>query len=257
MTNLFASLGKHLLAASFQAGDTVVLFLLSLRECVHALAHPARIVKQMKRVGNDTLIIASGIALFIGMVIALQVGSALSDLDIEAVVADIVAYGMIKEFGPVITALLLAARIGASIAAEVGTMQINEEIDALHTLGISPVRYLAMPRLIACVTMLPILVIYASLIGIIGGGLVANTYFDMGWRAYFDAAFAALEAGDLVEGILIKPAIFGAIVAMVACQRGFRTRGGAEGVGNAITSSVVTSFICIVVSDYFVTRFML
>ena len=256
MNGFFTAIGARILTVSDQAGDTVVLLLKSLAECRHVLSHPHRIVVQMKRVGNDTLLIASAIALFIGMVLGLQVGNTLHRFNSESALASVIAYTMIKELGPVITALLLAGRIGASIAAEVGTMQVNEEIDALHTLGINPIRYLAMPRFVACTTMLPVLVTYASIVGIVGGGLIASAYFDIGWRAYFDTAFTSMDWGDVMEGI-VKSLLFGAIVAVVACQRGFRTRGGAEGVGRAITSCVVTCFICIIIGDYFVTRFML
>ena len=256
MSRFIAAVGARVLQASFEAGDMIVLLAQCIRESWHALAHPRRILVQMKRVGNDTLIIAAAIGLFIGMVIALQVGSKFQEFDLEVVISGVVAYSMIKELGPVITALLLAGRVGAAIAAEIGTMQINEEIDALHTLGISPVRYLAMPRFVACTLMLPVLVIYASMIGIIGGGIVADVYFHIGWRAYFDAAFDALKMSGIVEG-LVKAVLFGAIVSIIACQRGFRTRGGAEGVGRAITSAVVTAFISIIICDYFVTRFML
>ena len=253
---MISDLGTRVISVCDQAGDSLLLLARSVRECRWVFAHPRRITTQMKRVGNDTLIIASGIALFIGMVLGLQIGTALERFEAESTISAIISYAMIKELGPVITALLLAGRIGASIAAEVGTMQVNEEIDALHTLGISPVRYLAMPRFVACTTMLPVLTIYASLVGVVGGGLVANAYFDIGWYAYFDGAFETLDYMDLVENVL-KAWLFGAIVATVACRRGFRTRGGAEGVGRAITSCVVTCFVCIIVGDYFVTRFLL
>ena len=256
MNGLFAAIGRQCLTASDQTGDVIVLFLQNLRESWNMVVNPHRVFVQMKRVGNDTLLIAAGISLFIGMVLSLQVGNTLERFNSESALASVIAYSMIKELGPVITALLLSGRIGASFAAELGTMQVNEEIDALHTLGISPVRYLAMPRFVACIAMLPLLVSYASLIGIVGGGVIANAYFDIGWVAYFDTAYSALELGDIME-MLVKSVLFGAIVACICCQRGFRTRGGAEGVGRAITSGVVACFISIIVCDYFVTRFML
>jgi phospholipid/cholesterol/gamma-HCH transport system permease protein len=234
----------------------VVLFAQSVRECRGAPAHPERIFVQMKRIGNDTLFIASAISLFIGMVLALHSGYTLRKFDFERALASIVALSIVKEMGPVITGLLLAGRIGAAIAAEIGTMQVNEEIDALHTLGISPVRYLAMPRLIGCVTMLPILVAFASIVGIFGGGVIASLYFDMTYHQYFQTAFQAMVFKDIAEG-QIKAVLFGAIIATIACHRGFSTRGGAEGVGRAITNCVVTSFICIIIGDFFVTRFMM
>jgi len=190
------------------------------------------------------------------MVLALHSGYTLRRFDFEQALASIVSLSIVKEMGPVITGLLLAGRIGASVTAEIGTMQVNEEIDALHTMGISPVRYLVMPRFLGCVTMMPALVAYASIVGIFGGAIVASAYFDMSLHSYFETAWGSMEFGDLMEG-QIKALLFGAIVAVVACHRGLSTHGGAEGVGRAITSSVVTSFICIIIGDYFVTRFMM
>ena len=135
-------------------------------------------------------------------------------------------------------------------------MQVNEEIDALHTLGINPIRYLAMPRLLASVTMLPVLVMCASAVGILGGAAIASAYFDIGMNAYFKTAFDAMVFGDIAEGV-VKAILFGAIIAVIGCQRGFRTHGGAEGVGRAITSSVVTSFVAFFICNYFVSRFMI
>jgi phospholipid/cholesterol/gamma-HCH transport system permease protein len=256
MNSFLAQLGEAVIRTCEETGEMLVLFAQSLRECRYAGRNPRRVFVQMKRIGNDTLFIAAAIALFIGMVLGLHSGYTLRRFDFTEALASIVALSMVKEMGPVITGLLLAGRVGASITAEIGTMRVNEEIDALHTLGISPVRYLAMPRFIACFIMLPVLVVYAGIVGILGGGAVASTYFDIGMRSYLDMAFDSMEFRDVAEG-LIKAVVFGAIVAVVACRSGFRTRGGAEGVGKAITSAVVTSFICIIISDYFITRFMM
>ena len=256
MTRFVHTLGTRLLAGCEETGSTLMLLGRSLRECRHAPENWHRIFVQMKRIGNDTLLIAAAMAVFTGMVLGMHSGYTLSKFNAEQAIAPIVALGMIKEMGPVLTAMLLAGRIGASIAAEIGTMQINEEIDALHTLGISPVRYLAMPRFLGSVVMLPALVLCSSAVGILGGATVASAYFDIGLKTYFDTAFDAMEKGDLVECV-IKAVCFGTIVAVIACRRGFSTRGGAEGVGRAITSCVVSSFVCIFICNYFVTRFMI
>ena len=256
MTGFLHALGEKILIGCEETGGTLVLLLQSLRQCRHAPKNWHRVFVQMKRVGNDTLPIAAAMAMFTGMVLALHSGFALRKFGAERAVSVIVALGMVKEMGPVLTSMLLAGRVGASIAAEVGTMQINEEIDALHTLGIDPIRYLAMPRFIACVTMLPALVVAASLVGTLGGAAVGSAYFEIGYQSFFDTAFASMKTKDLVES-LVKSAVFGVIVAVIACQRGFRTHGGAEGVGRAITSCVVSSFVCIFIANYFVTRFLL
>jgi len=244
------------LATCEETGSTLALLGQGLYEVRGAPGNWPRLFAQMKRVGNDTLLIAAAMAVFTGMVLALHSGFTLRRFSAEEATSVIVALGMVKEMGPVLTAMLLAGRIGASIAAEVGTMQINEEIDALHTLGINPVRYLVMPRLVACVAMLPALVVTSSLVGMLGGAAVCSAYFDIGLSAFFDTAFEPMEGGDLVESI-VKAVCFGAIVAVIACRRGFTTRGGAEGVGRAITGSVVSSFVCIFIANYFVTRFMI
>ncbi len=155
---LIESLGQRLFAACEEAGNMVVLFVESLRECSRVAEHPHRIFIQMKNIGNDTLFIASAISLFIGMTLALYSGHALRQFSYTEALPSLVANSIVKEMAPVITALLLAGRIGAAIAAELGTMRVNEEIDALYTLGISPIRYLAMPRFVGCITMLPVLV---------------------------------------------------------------------------------------------------
>ena len=256
MPTLVESLGLRLFAACEEAGNMLVLFVQSLRECGRVAEHPRRIFIQMKSIGNDTLFIASAISLFIGMTLALYSGYTLRQFQFTEALPGLVANSIVKEMAPVITALLLAGRIGAAIAAELGTMRVNEEIDALYTLGISPIRYLAMPRFVGCVTMLPVLVVYASLVGMFGGAIIASAYFDMTYGAYFKAAFKSLDMSDVREG-LMKALLFGAIVAIVSIHRGLSTRGGAEGVGRAITSSVVTCFIWIIIGDYFVTRFMM
>lgn len=260
MTNVTASffqaLGERVILACDEAGAMIILFVSSLRDCRFAWRKRSRVLWQMKLIGNDTLFIAAALALFIGMVLALHSGYSLRTVQYTEALASIVALSIVKEMAPVITGLLLAGRVGASIAAELGTMQVNEEIDALHTMGISPVRYLAVPRFLGCACTLPMLVAYASLVGIFGGALVANAYFDMSYKNYFDRAFASMEFKDLLEG-QIKALIFGSIVAIVAIHRGLSTRGGAEGVGRSITNCVVTCFVCIIISDYFVTRFMM
>ena len=256
MTGVLRAIGAKIVGGCEETGSTLALLARGLYEVRGAPKNWRRLFAQMKRVGNDTLPIAAAMAIFTGMVLAMHSGFKLREFGAEEATSVIVALGMVKEMGPVLTAMLLAGRIGASIAAEVGTMQINEEIDALHTLGINPVRYLVMPRLVACVIMLPALVVVASLVGMLGGAAVCSAYFDIGLRTFFDTAFDPMKTGDLVES-MIKAVCFGAIVAVIACRRGFETRGGAEGVGRAITSSVVSSFVCIFIANYFVTRFMI
>jgi phospholipid/cholesterol/gamma-HCH transport system permease protein len=194
--------------------------------------------------------------LFVGMVLALQTGAQLQRFGVETVIGAIVGLSLAKELAPVMTGYLVAGRVGAAIAAEVGTMKVSEEIDALRVMGVDPVYYLSMPRFIAGILMVPIVVIYVNFIGILGGALVAVTYVEVSFRDYFDSLFTNLTFWELATG-LIKAMFFGAIVSIIGCYKGFKTTGGAEGVGRYTTQSVVMSFILILVFDYFLTRILL
>lgn len=207
----------------------------------------------MIKMGVNTLPIAGFTSIFVGMVMVLQTGHTLARFGMEESLGAIVPVAMARELGPVLTALLLAGRIGAAITAEIGTMNVSEEIDALKTLGINPVRYLSMPRFLACLFMLPVLVIYADAIGILGGAAIASVYFHIPSQIYFDRMAESLEFIDIIKG-LVKAAIFGITIAIVGCRYGLRAEGGASGVGEATTKSVVCSFVSIYILNYFITR---
>ena len=153
-----------------------------------------------------------------------------------------------------LTGMLVAGRIGAAFTAEIGTMRVNEEIDALETLGINPIRYLCVPRFLACLVMMPALVVYADVVGILGGGAIASAYFQLPLSSYFDEVFRTLDMLDLAEG-MTKGVVFGVIIANISCHRGLGVHGGARGVGEAITHSVVDCFVWIFIANYFVTQF--
>jgi phospholipid/cholesterol/gamma-HCH transport system permease protein len=210
----------------------------------------------MGKVGADTLPIATLTAVFVGFVLALQTGIALKEFGQEESIGAIVALSMTRELGPVLTAILVIGRIGAAITAEIATMSVSEEIDALKTLGINPVRYLVMPRFLACLLMLPILVIYVDLVGMIGGAAVAKANFGVSFTAYVENIEAWMTVEDLAKG-LVKAAVFGVVIAIVSCHRGLVTVGGPGEVGLATTNSVVFSFVSVYIFNYFVTRLWL
>ena len=210
----------------------------------------------MGRGGADALPIASLTAVFVGFVLALQTGIALKEFGQEESIGAIVALSMTRELGPVLTAILVIGRIGAAITAEIATMSVSEEIDALKTLGINPVRYLVMPRFLACLLMLPILVIYVDLVGMIGGAAVAKANFGVSFTAYVENIEAWMTVEDLAKG-LVKAAVFGGVIAIVSCHRGLVTVGGPGEVGLATTNSVVFSFVSVYIFNYFVTRLWL
>jgi len=213
-----------------------------------------RIFEQAKKAGNDSLPIVSLIGFFIGVILALQTAVMMQRLGSEMYIASIVAISIVRELGPVITALVVAGRVGAAIAAEIGTMQVTEQIDALETFGTNPIKYLVVPRFIALALMLPLLTLYSDIVGIFGGYLICVYKMGISSSLYMSVTRDALLFKDLFTG-LAKTIFFGMIIAFVSCYEGFNVEGGAEGVGRATTKAVVTTFILIIAADCFFTAF--
>ncbi len=211
-----------------------------------------QIVEQMARIGVDSLPIVSLISLFTGMVLALQSAYQMQRFSAEMYIASLVAVSTTRELGPVLTALIVAGRVGASITAELGTMKVTEQIDALETLATNPVKYLVVPRFLALMIMLPLLTVYADMIGILGGYVVGVYKLGISHGLYMKNTWDPLKYKDVFTG-LIKSYFFAIIICIVACYQGMKAEGGAEGVGRATTSSVVMSFILIISSDCFFT----
>lgn len=258
MTGLIERLGGKLLIFFQSTGEVLLLLRLALGQCRHALKRRDRdrIFKQMLEIGVNTLPIAALMAFFVGLVLALQSGDVMKAFNLENRVGTLVGLAMVLELGPVQSGFLLAGRIGAAITAEIGTMKVSEEIDALEVMGVDKQRFLSMPRLLACVIMLPALLLYVDVIGIAGGAAISATYLGVKPAIYAKYLFDVLTAGQVLKS-LIKAIVFGIIVAVIGCYKGFTTTGGAEGVGKFTTQSVVTSFILILVFDYFVARVLL
>ncbi len=207
---------------------------------------------QMSKVGVDSFALVFLTALFTGMVLALQSAYQLQKLSAATYIGALVALSMTRELGPVLTALVIAGRVGAAITAELATMKVTEQIDALETLSTDPVRYLAVPRMVALLIMLPILTIYADMVGILGGYVVGVYKLGIGSNLYMNMTWDPLRLKDVFTG-LFKASVFAAIISSIACYEGFGTSGGAEGVGRSTTLSVVTSFILIITADCFFT----
>jgi len=255
---LFEPVGKKVLNFNQVFGEMLILqwkIIYSLRE---APRNVQSILTQMAIIGWDTLPVASVMAFFVGMVLALQTGIELQKYGGQNIIGAIVGHSMVRELGPVMTSFLVAGRVGSAMAAELGVMKVYEEIDALKTLDIDPVRYLAMPRFIACVICVPALVIYADLIGIAGGALISNLHpqIFVSYTTYYDSLKAALTINEIGIG-LTKAVVFGSIIALVSCYVGFSTTGGARGIGESTTRSVVMSFMLILIADYVLTRILL
>jgi phospholipid/cholesterol/gamma-HCH transport system permease protein len=210
-------------------------------------------IEQMDKIGFGSLTIILLTGLFTGMVLALQSAYELETFGAKMYVGRLVAVTMVRELGPVLTALMLSGRIGSGIAAELGSMEVSEQISALTAMGTDPVRKLVVPRMIAAIIMTPILTIICDFISLIGGLIIALVFVNLGWSFYWNSVFDALEFIDLFTG-LTKPFVFGFIVAMVGCHFGLTTTGGTEGVGRHTTNSVVSASILILVVDFFLTK---
>lgn len=211
---------------------------------------------QMEQVGVHSLTVALLTASFTGMVMVLQTGVQLSRFQSENMTPGIASIALLREIAPVLTSLAVAARVGAGICAEIGTMKVTEQLDAMESMGTDPIHYLVVPRLVAAMVMVPALTILADLVGILGGCLVGVTQLGISFDLYLDVTFKWVTLKDFVSGFL-KTIVFGGIIAIIGCYLGFHSEGGAEGVGIATTRSVVVSFILILISDYFLTAVLL
>ena len=235
-------------------GEATLLFAATVRALVHAPRDRQRIVAQLVRIGTDTLPIGALLSLFVGMTLVVQAAEQTRDVS-QGILGPIVGLAMTKELGPVLMAFLLAGRAGSAIAAELGTMTVYDEINALRTMYIDPVRFLAMPRFVAATLALPLLVLYADFIGIAGGALVVA--FDPVVKVSVDEYLARMlewvHLTDLLVGFA-KALVFGMVASIVPCTFGFRTRGGAEGIAVATTAAVVWSFILILLFDFLIVR---
>ncbi|HET6159842.1 MAG TPA: ABC transporter permease [Dongiaceae bacterium] len=232
------------------------LALFTLRAILLALRppyYPRLILQQMIEIGYYSLPVVGMTAVFTGMVLALQTYTGFSRFNAETAIPNVVVLSICRELGPVMAGLMVAGRIGAAMAAELGTMRVTEQIDALTTLSTNPFKYLIAPRLIAGITMLPVLVGTADVIGVLGGYLVSAYKLGFNAGSYLQNTVDFVEFLDVFSG-LVKAAVFGFIVALMGCYHGFHSRGGAQGVGKATTNAVVSASILILISNYIVTE---
>jgi phospholipid/cholesterol/gamma-HCH transport system permease protein len=213
------------------------------------------IIKQMEEVGVRSFPVVIITAAFTGMVLALQSHTGFKRFGAETMVGTVVALSVTRELGPVLTGLMVSGRVGSAMAAELGTMRVTEQIDALYTLATNPIKYLIVPRFLAALIMLPVLVIFADVIGILGGYLVSVLLLGANPTLYIRRTWNYLEFNDLYSGLL-KALVFGMIIAIISCYQGFSAEGGAEGVGRATTKAVVISSLTILISNYFITAIL-
>lgn len=213
-------------------------------------------IDQMNLIGVNSLPIVAIASLFIGGVLVLQTASQFQRFGETALTGDAVSIALVRELGPAITALLVAGRNASGIASELGSMVVTEQVDAMRALGTDPLRKLVTPRIIAMVTMLPLLVAVADFVGLVGGFIVAFFTLRLGAVQFWTRAVDALEFGDLVQG-LTKPLVFAFIIATIGCYQGLRVKGGTQGVGRATTSAVVISSVLVLVADFFLAKMLL
>ncbi|MEW6088126.1 MAG: ABC transporter permease [bacterium] len=248
----FESIGKNVRILIKNVGNFAIFWFNSLYFVISGPFNFKQTFIHMERIGVMSLPVVLITAGFSGMVLAVQTFYGMSFMNISRYVGPIVGLSMTRELGPVLTGLIVAGRISSSMAAELGTMQVTEQIDALSTLAVNPYRYLVVPRLIASLVMLPLLTAVAAVTGILGGLIVSARGFNVNPVLYFDTTRNVLLLRDIYNG-LIKAFFFGMIIAVVGCYKGFSTHGGAEGVGLSTTGAVVLASILILVSDYYLT----
>ena len=245
---MVSGVGDRALAFVEYAGGSFSLFIRTLFWLAVPPFRPRQTYEQMVKIGVNSLPIASLTSFFIGVVIAFQSAYQMEKVGAKMYIPSLVAISMTREIGPMLTALVVAGRVGASIAAELGSMKVTEQIDALETLATNPIKHLVAPRFLALFTMLPLLTIYADIIGIFGGYMVSVFKLGLSHSLYIKMTFDPLVMKDIFTG-LFKTLVFASIISIISCFEGMHVEGGAEGVGNATTRAVVTSFILIIMAD--------
>jgi phospholipid/cholesterol/gamma-HCH transport system permease protein len=237
-------------------GDITFLLFKTLKSSLKIRKRKVLILNNILTMGVQTLPIIMIMSFFVGMVLALQSGYQLMMFGLTDLLGSIVFLSLLKELAPVQAAVLMLAKVGTSITAELGTMKVSEEIEAINIMGIDVTNYLIVPRFWACILSTIMLVIYTNLIGLFGGALVAVNYVGISLSEFMNSAFLYVRVID-VTGNIIKAVVFGVIVAIISCYYGINVKGGSEGVGKATTSTVVVSFLSLLIANYFITKFLL
>jgi phospholipid/cholesterol/gamma-HCH transport system permease protein len=237
-------------------GSFSLLIARSAREAVRRRPEGSVVLDQLYQLGVLSVGIATVTALFTGMVLALQTSYSLAAYGAKFFVGDIVSLSIVRELGPVLTALMVGGRVGAGITAEVGTMTVTEQIDAIRALASSPIRKLVVPKVIAIVIMLPLLVVLSDFVGIMGGLLMSVTSLNQPAAFYMQHVIKAIHPEDILSG-LGKTVVFALLIAFIACYKGLTATGGADGVGRATTETVVAASLSILISDFFLTKLFL
>lgn len=244
--NAFARLFAH-------SGSILILFGQSLADIRIGRHDMQRILRQMMNIGVQTLPLAAMIGLFTGMIFSLNMGIPLRDFGVEDRIGSILGVAIVRELAPVFTAFIIAARVGASITAELGTMAVTDEVNSLRVMGIRPTRYLAMPRILASLLMNPLLTVYSTACGLLGGMVLASSYLGVSPEVFWDRVLNSMDLKEINTG-LIKALVFGGLYSTICVYYGLTTTGGAQGVGRSTTRGVVVSLTMILIADFLLTR---
>jgi phospholipid/cholesterol/gamma-HCH transport system permease protein len=248
-----AAAGRVVLAAFRIAGRITVFGITGLSHLVRPPWYGRLFLRAFLDIGYYSLPVVALTAVFTGMVLALQSATGLSRFNAESAVANLVVLSITRELGPVLAGLMVAGRVGAAMAAELGTMRVTDQIDALATLSTNPMKYLVAPRLLGAVLALPLLVVVADILGVLGGFVIATVKLGFNADVYLTNTINFVQTGDVVSG-LVKAAVFGLLVALMGCYHGYNSRGGAQGVGAATTHAVVSASVLILAFDYVLTE---
>ena len=248
-----ASLGRAVLSALREAGALAIFAAAAVSHLFRPPFFGRNLLRAFIEIGYFSLPVVALTATFTGMVLALQSYTGFSRFGAEGAVANLVVLSVTRELGPVLAGLMVAGRIGAAFAAEIGTMRVTDQIDALTTLSTNPMKYLVAPRLLAATLAMPLLVVVANILAVMGGTIVATMKLDFSFHTYMAATLNALHTDDVVSG-LAKAAVFGFVIALMGTYCGYNSKGGAQGVGSATTTAVVSSSILILALDYVLTE---
>ena len=252
MIPFFNAIGLWVLKFLDESGRVILLFYKTLIWIFRPPFDIRSLLKQIEEVGIKSIPVVLITGTFTGMVLALQSYTGFKRFNAEAFVGTVVALSMTRELGPVLSGLMVSGRVGSAMAAELGTMQVTEQIDALYTLATNPIKYLIVPRFLASLIIMPILTVFTDVVGILGGYLVSVELLGSNPTVYLRRTYDYLDLEDIYIG-LFKACIFGMIIATIGCYQGFNTRGGAEGVGKSTTRAVVLSSLLILIANYFIT----
>jgi len=239
-------------------GQMMVLFWETVKALPLTWRYRRKVVEQLYEIGNSSLLMVCILSIFIGGVLALQTGPVLVEHGLTSVIGGMIGLSFCKELGPVMMAILIAGRIGSAMAAEIGSMRVYSEIDALRTMNINPVHYLVLPRIVAIAIALPLLVVFAIPVGWMGGAMVCafNHQIYLGFQTFFSDLHDMVVMGDVFNGIF-KSFVFAIAVGIISCQQGLITIGGPRGIGRSVTKAVVNSIVFILIIDYFLTRLLI